>query len=224
MRLQGNIIPDRPMDLTEWAYNTLKRQILDNNLPAGSQIVVDQVAAQLNISRTPVREALLLLQNKGIVHIIPRVGCFVCEITRDELREVFELRCVIESYAARKAAENMSDEELQHWLEQVRKSVAAYHNGDLMEFNSMETIIHDLLIQRLNNKRILNVMEMVADNIYRERVIGTKSAENVKHAVEEHRAIVDAIVGRRADDACTLMEIHIRNVERRIEKIVFDAE
>ena len=223
MRLKGTKIPDRPMDLTEWAYNNIKQLILNNTLPADTQINIDEMAAQLNISRTPVREALMQLQNKGLVKIVPHVGCFVCSITREEFREVFELRCIIESYAALRAAETMPEDELQLWLDHVNKSEKAVLQGDLVEFNNMEAIIHNSLISNLRNKRIFEVMDMVADNIYRERMIAMGSIDNVQRSLEEHRAIVESVVNRRPEDARKAMDVHLRNVERRIEKIVFDS-
>jgi len=223
MRIKGSEVTQRPMDLTEWAYNNIKQLILNNTLTANSQIHIDEMAAQFNISRTPVREALMQLQNKGLVKIVPHVGCFVCGVTREEFCEVFELRAVIETYAARRAAETMTEEELQMWVEHVNKSEAAVRDGYLREFNVLETIIHDSLIVNLHNRRILDVMDMVADNIYRERMIAMGSMDNVERSLEEHRLVVDAIVNRDPDEAARLMEQHVRSVQRRIEKIVFDS-
>ena len=198
--------------------------ILDNTLTADSQIHIDQMAAQLNISRTPVREALMQLQNKGLVKIVPHVGYFVCRITREEFCEVFELRALIESYAARRAAETMTEDQLRHWVDHVNKSEAAVRQGNLREFNVLETIIHDSLIVNLHNRRILDVMDLVADIIYRERMIAMGSMDNVERSLEEHRQVVDAIVSRNPDEAARLMEQHVRNVQTRIEQIVFDSE
>ena len=223
MRIKGSEIPKRPMDLTEWAYNSIKQLILNNTLTANSQLHIDEMAAQLNISRTPVREALMQLQNKGLVRIVPHVGCFVCSITRVEFCEVFELRALIESYAARRAVETMTEEELTCWVEHVNRSESAVRQGDLREFNVLETIIHDSLIVNLNNRRILDVMDMVADNIYRERMIAMGSMDNVERSLEAHRAVVEAIVNHQPDEAARLMQQHVRNVQRRIEKIVFDS-
>lgn len=223
MRLVSSELPQRPMDLTEWAYNSIKQLILNNTLTADSQIHIDEMAAKFNISRTPVREALMQLQNKGLVRIVPHVGCFVCGVTREEFCEVFELRAVIETYAARRAAETMTEEQLQLWVEHVNKSEAAVRQGNLQEFNVLETIIHDSLIVNLQNRRILDVMDMVADNIYRERMIAMGSMDNVERSLEEHRLVVEAIVKRDPDEAARLMEQHVRNVQRRIEKIVFDS-
>ena len=223
MRIKGNDIPKRPMDLTEWAYNSIKQLILNNTLTADSQINIDEMAAQLNISRTPVREALMQLQNKGLVKIIPHVGCFVCSITREEFCEVFELRALIESYAARRAAETMTEEQLKLWVEHVNKSENAVRQGDMREFNVLETIIHDSLIVNLHNRRMLDVMDMVADNIYRERMIAMGSMDNVERSLAEHRLVVEAIVNHQPDEAAKLMEQHVRNVQQRIEKIVFDT-
>lgn len=224
MRIRGSDIPNRPMDLTEWAFNSIKQLILNNTLTADSQINIDEMASQLNISRTPVREALIQLQNKGLVKIIPHVGCFVCRITREEFCEVFELRAVIESYAARRAAETMTEDQLQHWVEHVNNSEAAVRQGNLREFNVLETIIHDSLIVNLHNRQILDVMDLVADIIYRERMIAMGSMDNVERSLEEHRLVVNAIVSRNPDEAARLMEQHVRNVQNRIEKIVFDSE
>jgi len=224
MRIRGSDIPNRPMDLTEWAYNSIKQLILNNTLTADSQIHIDQMAAQLNISRTPVREALMQLQNKGLVKIVPHVGCFVCRITREEFCEVFELRALIESYAARRAAETMTEDQLQHWVDHVNKSEAAVRQGNLREFNVLEAIIHDSLIVNLHNRRILDVMDLVADIIYRERMIALGSMDNVERSLEEHRLVVDAIVSHNPDEAARLMEQHVRNVQARIERVVFDSE
>lgn len=224
MRIRGSDIPNRPMDLTEWAYNSIKQLILNNTLPADSQIHIDQMAAQLNISRTPVREALMQLQNKGLVRIVPHVGCFVCRITREEFCEVFELRALIESYAARRAAETMTEEQLQQWVDHVNSSEAAVRRGNMREFNVLETIIHDSLIVNLHNRKILDVMDMVADIIYRERMIAMSSRDNVERSLEEHRLVVEAIVKHDPDEAAHLMEQHVRNVQARIEKVVFDTD
>jgi DNA-binding FadR family transcriptional regulator len=93
----------------------------------------------------------------------------------------------------------------------------------MREFNVLETIIHDSLIVNLHNRRMLDVMDMVADNIYRERMIAMGSMDNVERSLEEHRLVVEAIVNHQPDEAAKLMEQHVRNVQQRIEKIVFDT-
>ena len=216
MHLKGQAVLKRPMDLTEWAYNSIKQLILDNTLTADTQINIDAMAAQLSISRTPVREALMRLQTQGLVRIVPHVGCFVCGLTRETTHDIFELRRIIESYAAKKAAESFSDEELQQWMDKITGSEQAVLQGNIEEFNEMETAIHNLLVTNLHNKRIEDVMDMVADNIYRQRIIATKAQDNVKLSLEEHRRIVEAIVARDPDEAGKAMEDHLLNVEARM--------
>lgn len=216
MILREKNISARPVDLTKWVYGNVKQLILDNELPGETQINIDDMSKQLQVSRTPVREALLL-RNEGLVRIQPHVGCFVCNITKDEFREVFQLRSVIECYAASRVAEQMSDDDLRRWMECVEKSEAAVLDGNLEEFNNMEILLHNNLIDSLQNKRISSVMETIADSIYRERKIAMDSEENVQQSVQEHRAIAM----RSPEKAERAMKMHIRNVERRIEKIVF---
>lgn len=99
----------------------------------------------------------------------------------------------------------------------MEKSEAAVLDGNLEEFNNMEILLHNNLIDSLQNKRISSVMETIADSIYRERKIAMDSEENVQQSVQEHRAIAM----RSPEKAERAMKMHIRNVERRIEKIVF---
>jgi len=118
----------------------------------------------------------------------------------------------------------MTEDQLRHWVDHVNKSEAAVRQGNLREFNVLEAIIHDSLIVNLHNRRILDVMDLVADIIYRERMIAMGSMDNVERSLEEHRQVVDAIVSRNPDEAARLMEQHVRNVQTRIKQIVFDSE
>lgn len=221
MQIKGTQIKEKPTDLTGWVYENIKQLILDNTLPAETQINIDDMSKELQVSRTPVREALLQLKDKGLVRIVPHVGCFVSSITQEEFHEVFELRGIIECYAASHAAVHMPEEEIRQWLQSVDKCEQALSRGDLEEFNQMEIVLHDYLIESLNNKRIQTVMESVADSIYRERKIAMGSLENVQQSVQEHRAVAMAIAKRDPVEAEQAMRTHIRNVEYRIERVVF---
>ena len=221
MQIKGTQIKEKPTDLTGWVYENIKQLILDNTLPADTQINIDDMSKELQVSRTPVREALLQLKDKGLVRIVPHVGCFVSSITQEEFHEVFELRGIIECYAAAWAATHMPEDEVKQWLQSVDRCEQALQRGDLEEFNQMEIILHDFLIERLNNKRIRSVMESVADSIYRERKIAMGSMENVEQSVREHRAIAMAIAKRDPEEAENAMKTHIRNVEDRIERVAF---
>ena len=165
--------------------------------------------------------AVVAAPDKGLVRIVPHVGCFVSSITQEEFHEVFELRGIIECYAASWAATHMPEEEIRQWLQSVDKCEQALSRGDLEEFNQMEIVLHDYLIDSLKNKRIQTVMESVADSIYRERKIAMGSMENVEESVREHRAIAMAIAKRDPVEAEQAMKTHIRNVEYRIERVAF---
>lgn len=221
MQLKGTQIKEKPTDLTGWVYDNIKQLILDNTLPADTQINIDDMSKELQVSRTPVREALLQLKDKGLVRIVPHVGCFVSSITQEEFHEVFELRGIIECYAAARAAVHMPDEEIKQWIQAVDRSEEALARGDVEEFNRMEIVLHDYLIESLNNKRIQSVMESVADSIYRERKIAMGSEENVAQSAREHRVIAMAIAKRDPVEAEQAMRAHIRNVEYRIERVAF---
>ena len=215
---------EKRIDLTDWAYNSIKMLILNNTLPAGTQIHIDQMAARLGISRTPVREALQRLENIELVRIQPHVGCFVNGSTPQEFKEVFELRWLIERYAAKKAATALTDEMLAVFSGYIQNSELAVQQGSLDEFNRCEILIHNLLIDNLHNRRISQIMDTVSDNIYRERCIALTSLDNIKQSVAEHRLIEQALYAHDPELAEKAMGDHIAKVEERITKIAFPEE
>ena len=197
--------------------------ILDNTLEPNAQINIDEMAAQLNVSRTPVHDTLMQLQNKGLVKIVPYAGCFVYRITRKESSEIFQMRCAIESYAARRAAETMPDKILWQWTEQLFQDEKAVLQGNTAAFHRMDALLHDTLIGNLNNRYVLHVMEQITHNSYREQMAAMKSPKNIQCSLEEHHAVVEAMTDRCAKEAEKRMETHICNVARRIETIIFEA-
>ena len=210
----------RPAALTDWAYETIKTSILSLDLPMGAQISIEEVAEEMQVSRTPIREALLRLEGDGLVRAVPRVGFFVTEITRRDLEELFELRALLESYAAKRAALMLTDADLVHIDELLTTSCQAVEAVNLEEFLEHEIALHAAITEHAQNSHLLKVMESLANQTYRERVLSLKSLENVRASCVEHHRIVTALRERDAEGAGTAMWEHIWAVKDRMLEYV----
>ena len=206
----------KPTDLKEWAYRTIKKLIISDELQVGEQLRIEVLSAKLGISRTPIREALLILEREGLVRVASRVGFFVRDLTMQDLRELFELREIIEAYAAEKAVANLSAEDLLHLANIHKESVEAVNSGKLDTFLNFEIDFHTIIIKNANNQRLFGVMESLKDLTYRERLLSVRSIENVKQSLEEHEQILEALKQRNIQKAGECMRLHIRNVKDRL--------
>ncbi len=214
----------KPKDLKNWAYETIKEIILKRQVEPRDQLRIEDLAKKMNVSRTPIREALLRLESEGLVKANSRVGFFVTEITRTDLEELFELRKLTEGYAAGKAALLLTEEDIAHMDEKHRQAIAAFEQDDLMKFNDHEIALHDFLISHSGNGRLLKVVEGLKDLTYRERLIALKSRENVRQSIQEHRRLIEALHEKNGALAEALMREHLENVKNRLLESLSFAE
>ncbi len=225
-RLDGLV---KPAGLKDWAYETIKTMILDLAFIAGEQLDIKTLSGQMRISRTPLREALLRLESEGLVRAKPRVGFFVRGVTKQDLRELFELRELTEGYAAEKAAQRLSAADFAYIEELQRKSEEAVAAGDLERFTEAEIGLHSLILDKSENRRLLQMIESIKDLTHCERMMAVRSQEdakkslvlaNVRESVEEHRRIVEALCRKDGRMAGQAMRRHIRAVAERLLKFL----
>ena len=210
----------RPAALTDWAYETIKDSILRLELAMGAQINIEELTGTLQISRTPIREALLRLEQDGLVRAVSRVGFFVTDITTRDLEELFELRALLESYAAKRATPLLTPQDLAHIDELLESSCRAVESGALAKFLEDEIALHDAITEHAQNSHLLHVMESLANLTYRERMLSLASMENLRASCIEHRSIVQALHERDAEAAGTAMWNHVWAVRNRMLEFV----
>ena len=222
----------RPAALTDWAYETIKDSILRLELAMGAQINIEELTGTLQISRTPIREALLRLEQDGLVRAVSRVGFFVTDInnpaatvaaqsiTTRDLEELFELRALLESYAAKRATPLLTPQNLAHIDELLESSCRAVESGALAKFLEDEIALHDAITEHAQNSHLLHVMESLANLTYRERMLSLASMENLRASCIEHRSIVQALHERDAEAAGTAMWNHVWAVRNRMLEFV----
>ncbi len=199
----------RSLPLRESAYLALRKAILTGGLEPGEHLTEIHLGQMLGTSRTPVREAIRMLADEGLVTITRGTGARVAQITEEELQEVLELRCALDQLCARLAAERITEEGKEELQKALAAFVRAISHGTQMEIADADVAFHDVIIRAAGNRKIQGILSGLADNIYRYRYEFIRDEEHYGNLVREHRAICAAILAGDADQADQTARIHI---------------
>ncbi len=190
--------PSKP-SLVEDAYRALKEAVRDNTLPPGYQGSEQDLAQRLGMSRTPVHEAVIRLQEEGLVRVLPRRGVVVCAISPDDMREIYGVIIALETASSELLAERPEGERgpLADELDGVNARMeAALTANDLDDWAGADERFHQLLVERSGNGRLARVFGTIMDQSHRARMLTLRLRPKPTASVREHRAIVGSI--RRA--------------------------
>ncbi|GFN21747.1 GntR family transcriptional regulator [Thermanaeromonas sp. C210] len=202
--------------LREIVFETLREAILSGQLKAGERLMEVQLAEEMGVSRTPVREAIRKLELEGLVVMVPRKGAYVAGISTKDITEVFEIRSALESLAAALACERITEEELEE-LERLLVQVAeCAEKNDLETLIQVDTRFHNVLYRASRNERLAQIINNLGDQIQRFRTTSLATPGRMKEALEEHKALVEAITARDVELAQRLAQEHIENAENRL--------
>ena len=212
-------------NLRDQTYDIIKNMIILRDIEPGKKINEEQIAKEIRVSRTPIREALCRLENEGIVKIIPRRGAFVADLTETNVCEILLIREVLEGLVARLASENMDEKTLDKLRKALEKvSTIPEKDRELINYTRSEVEFHSLLLGASNNRMLKNMMEIVNAHLQIIRLRTVVLPERAQKTVKEHHQILKAIEKRDADAAEELMRKHVRSVRevalKNIEAIV----
>jgi DNA-binding GntR family transcriptional regulator len=201
----------KKLSLVDDAYRKLKDAIRENDFSPGYQGSEQEIASRLGMSRTPVHEAVIRLQEEGLVRVLPRRGVVVCAISAVDMREIYGVIIALEAAAAELLAERPSQERLStaRELEAANKAMEnALKKDDLITWAKADESFHKLLIEHSGNQRLLRMYHTIMDQSHRARMITLRIRPKPEGSVREHRAIVDAIKRGRPSEARELSKQH----------------
>jgi DNA-binding GntR family transcriptional regulator len=198
-------------NLDQKAYQTLKGMIIDRQLLPGDKIAQEKLAEDLGISRTPLVNALKLLEQDKLVQSVPRRGFFVRHFNKREMISIFELREVLEGLAARRAAENITDKEIEHLKGFFRQFNGTQRIADIKAYAKEDRLFHTFLTKVGAKEFLKSILETYNIISYSYQ---WDSAEGLIQPPDEtlydHRAVIDAISRRDAESAENHMRRHLK--------------
>lgn len=211
---------DRPPAAKDRAYAFVKERILEGVYPGGELLSEGEVAEALDVSRTPVREAFLLLEAEGLMRLYPKRGALVVPVSPAEMRDVMDTRMLLERDAARRVARDpVAREAVVPGLRAlIGRQQGALDDGDLATFVRADRDFHHAIVAGAGNAIITRLSDSLRDR--QRRMVATTVARDpalVRRFLREHRGICDAIAAGDARAAGRLVEAHLEGARAGME-------
>ena len=203
---------DGGTSIAERAYGHIRRAILDGSLGPGSHLSVPELAARFGVSRSPIREAVLRLEREGLADNVPNRGVMVVSPDGEDLRQLYDVREVLEGLIARLAAEQATDDErseLTALFDEHEQAVAA---GDLATHMQRDLSFHERLAEVARNHWVADLRERLTAQIRLALVSTASKPGNPDRAIEEHRAVLRAVLAGDGELAERRARDHVRRI------------
>jgi len=197
--------------LYKQAYDEIRRRIITGEFPPSSSISDYHLAEDLNISRTPVREALKRLEDEGLVWSVPNKGTFITEFTAHDIMEIYQIRETLEGRAAFIAAEMMSDDDIQLLEKEIALTHELEFTGQRDEIFQCDIRLHKLIIKSTQNIRLGKILATLDDQMHQVRIYFSQSPDWLQAMFKEHAAIVEKIKAHDGKGAEIAMTRHLRS-------------
>jgi DNA-binding GntR family transcriptional regulator len=210
-------LKDDSTSVTHRIYEKIRMAILTGEIQAGERLVELDLAAKVQSSRTPVREALQKIASEGLIYSIPRAGYIVDEISETDLEEIFEARIAIEQAAARLALKHITPDEIEMIKANIEESEKSIKSGLKDQMVDFDTEFHDILCGASRNKRLIQFSQTLRDHLLRYRMIALRIPRMAKGATAEHKQIFRAL---QSKDSRKLEETIHYHMERSKEHIL----
>jgi DNA-binding GntR family transcriptional regulator len=208
----GGLKPLNKKLLSENVVGAIRRAIFDGELELGQRLVETELAEQLGVSRGPIREALRLLANEGLVIINVHRGTFVAKPTPSDVEEIYTLREALETLALRRVTESATDEEIQSLEEKAENFRAATRQKKVNLLVGLNMELHGQLFQLARHNRLSLIWSTLESQLQLCNLIEIeRTQQELSRAIEQHDKIIKAIKNRDAEAACRVMSEHIRN-------------
>lgn len=207
---------DEYLPLRDVVFNTLRQSILTGELKPGERLMEIHLANRLGVSRTPIREAIRMLELEGLVKMVPRRGAEVSRISKQDLRDVLEVRRSLDALAVCLACDRITPEEKTALKEAAIEFERSTKTKDATTIAKADVQFHDIILAASKNNRLIQLVNNLAERVYRYRLEYIKDSRNHPRLIEEHAEILKCIERGEKQKAQNAIEIHIDNQEKNI--------
>jgi DNA-binding GntR family transcriptional regulator len=200
----------------------LRQSILSSKIPPGERLYEEKLAAGIGSSRTPIREALHVLEREGLVESIPRVGYVVKALNPEEFDEIVEIRKAIECLAAIWASNRLNGPFLRNLKDNIEKSKELIRQGNVKRFVDLDAKFHELIARASGRKRIYEMSQTLRGHMLSYRVSSIYEVGGTERAVAGHEKILEAIQSRDEERIRQAVISHLNQVKRDVLTYSFE--
>ncbi len=216
LELQG----DAYLPLRDVVFQTLRAAILKGDLQPGERLMELQLAAQLGVSRTPIREAIRMLEQEGLAIMIPRKGAEVARMTEKDVDDVLQIRCALEELAVRRSCENMTVDDMRQLLTAKDQFCASLTTDDIPSIAAADEQFHDIFYRASENPKLQAMLGNLREQMYRYRVEYLKDTSVYPRLMKEHDQLVAAVRAKDAEAAAEIIRQHLQNQTEGVKRII----
>lgn len=211
---------DAYLPLRDVVFQTLRGAILKGELKPGERLMELQLASKLGVSRTPIREAIRMLEQEGLAVTVPRKGAEVAKMTEKDMEDVLQIRCSLEDLAVRLSCDNITSAEMQELKSAMEEFEERTKADDVTELARADVNFHEILYRSSNNPKLILLLNNLREQMYRYRVEYLKDTSIYPQLVREHRQMYDALLQKNKEKAAQYVELHLHNQAEGVKEII----
>ena len=215
---------DAYLPLRDVVFNTLREAILKGELKPGERLMELQLAAKLGVSRTPIREAIRMLEQEGLAVTIPRKGAEVAKMTEKDMEDVLQIREALDELAAKIACEQISEEQLEELVATMHEFEESTKTDNVKKIAEADVKFHDIIYQATGNPKLVNMLNNLREQMYRYRVEYLKDENNYPTLMKEHKDIVEGLVRKNKMQVTETMHQHVKNQAVAVKAMIQEQE
>lgn len=212
------------LPLRDVVFHTLREAILKGELKPGERLMELQLASRLGVSRTPIREAIRMLELEGLAVTVPRKGAEVAKMTEKDMEDVLQIRRALDELAVGLACDNMTEEKLEQLHEALERFEESTRTGDVQQIAQTDVEFHEVIYQATDNPKLVNMLNNLREQMYRYRVEYLKSDEVYPRLIQEHEEIYEGLKRKDKERVVEIVGYHVVNQEIMVKNIIQEQE
>lgn len=217
---------EKPIPYYEKLYHTIKKMIFEGKLKPGDRIIETQLAKEFNVSKSPIREAMRILEKEGLVIVDEKSRVMVYQPTMKDVEEIYFCRMALESFAVElvtRIATNDELDEIEKSLQQTEQAIRDSQANDIII--TLNELFHSLIIQYTQNRRLQKQLNDLKSLMYFFRILNTQGENRAEIILKQHRGIFECIKKREPEQAAQAMISHLKlDLEHLIEVLSNSSE
>lgn len=208
------------LPLRDVVFHTLREAILKGELKPGERLMELQLASKLGVSRTPIREAIRMLEQEGLAVTVPRKGAEVARMTEKDMEDVLLIREALDELAAALACEEMTKEELEELKNTSMEFEAYTKTGEVKCIAEADVKFHDIIYTATRNPKLISILNNLREQLYRYRVEYLKDEKNYPILIREHNEIIMGIAAKEKEKVKAAMHNHVNNQAAAVKEMI----
>ena len=212
------------LPLRDVVFQTLREAILKGELKPGERLMELQLASKLGVSRTPIREAIRMLELEGLAVTVPRKGAEVARMTEKDMEDVLQIRKTLDELAVKLACDKITEEQLKNVKRAVEEFEESTKCKNIKKIAEADVKFHDTIYEATGNAKLVTLLNHLREQRYRYRIEYLKDERMYTELIKEHWKIYEALLQRDKESVVQIMAEHVMRQEIVVKNIIREQE